>query len=725
MKGKAKKISRRKFVVRSLLGGGGILLGTVILARNPLRRALYGVLENPKNLTYLGDISDPMLWFEIRPELPIILHSPKVEMGQGTFTGMVQLAADELEVRPDQILIKHAESASGNIDGLSTGGSTSIAGFWQPLRELSATLREMLRTEAGKKLGVATADIRLEEGVASAGLKSLPYGQIAQGVTEWEIPETPALKEIKDYKFIGKPVPRVDLEAKVMGEPIFGMDAVLPGMLYGAVVQPDKVGVVFGGAEITQAEKMPGVVKVVVEDDFVGVVANSYTEAEAAKAAIKVDWKREREWTTADIKSAIQIGKGDKMLIQKEGRPGGILEDAKDDSSLITATYSSPLGAHAQLEPNGAVASVEGGKATVILSTQVVKLTRKEVADRLGFKEEDVNIVPTYLGGGFGRRLHTPNAVHAAVLSRAVGKPVKCFLNRKEEFQKDTFRPPTQHQLSAKLSEAGSIEAIEHQFASSDVMFNAALLPGFLSTIVGSDIGTMRGGRIQYSGIPNYRAISWHCELPFATSWWRSLGLLANTFAIESFMDELAVAAGKDPIAFHLDHIADNEEGKRLKNVITAVRDLAAFRDSARDGRAMGFACSTDAGTPVAMVAEVRMEGKEIRVDKAWMAIDPGFAVNPDQVRAQCEGCIIMGISAAMYEEMRVEDSELKPIIYGPYRMAQMKHSPKEIEVEIINGTGKPGAVGEPPLGPVGAAIANAVFRLTGQRLREMPLARG
>ena len=227
---------------------------------------------------------------------------------------------------------------------------------------------------------------------------------------------------------------------------------------------------------------------------------------------------------------------------------------------------------------------------------------------------------------------------------------------------------------------------------------------------------------IQYRAIPNFRAVSWRVQLPFATSWWRSLGLLANTFAIESFIDELAQRAGTDAVQFRLKHLAGDDYGRRLRAVIERAAERAGYRENVQAGRAMGLAASVDVGTPCAHVAEVSMEGAEIRVHKVTCAIDPGLVVNPDQVRAQCEGAIIMGMSAALYERMTVKDNVLLPVIYGPYRMAMMRDVPKEIDIDILQGADQPGGVGEPPLGPIGAAIANAVARLTGKRPRAMPL---
>lgn len=712
-----KKLSRRKFIVRSLLGGAGVLVGTTYLFRNNLRRSLYAMIDAAEQNPYMGDTSDPMIWFEISTENIITLYSPKVEMGQGTFTSLAQITADELDVDISQIRVAHAASASGNLDGFSTGGSTSVSSLWQPLRELAATMREMIKNEAANKMGADIAGLTTKNGLVSGNGKSMTYGEVVTGVEHWEVPDVPPLRDIKDYKYVGKHIPRVDLADKVYGEPIFGMDAQMPDMLYGSIVRTPLIGAAFKGADISKAESMPGVVKVVLEDDFVGVVARSYMEAENAKLAIKANWETEKNWQTSDIEEMIKVGKGEPVVIQTEGD----VDDYLSDEDVITAEYFSPLGAHAQIEPNGAVAHVEKDKATIIMSTQVVKITRSEVAARLGLDDEQVNIIPAFLGGGFGRRLHTPNAVQAAVLSKAVGRPVKCFFNRKEEFQNDTFRPPTHHILKAKLTN-GKITAIEHNLSSGDVMYGTALLPELVQNIIGSDLGAWRGGMIQYGAIPNYKAISWRVKLPFATSWWRSLGLLANTFAIETFIDQLALQAGKNPVDFRIEHIQDDEAGNRLKNVIITAAKKGNYSEEVNNGIAMGFACSTDASTPVAQVAEVSIENKIIKVHKVTCVIDPGFAVNPDQVKAQCEGSIIMGISATMFERMYVEDGALRPTIYGPYQMALMKHAPKEIEVEIIQSSDKPGPVGEPPLGPIGAAIANAVFRLTGQRLNAMPL---
>ena len=677
---------------------------------------MYELADNTV-LDYSGKGTQPDLWFEITAENRIILISPKVEMGQGTFTGMAQLVADELDVSISQIEVRAADTDSGVVDAMSTGGSMSINGLWGPLRELAATMREMIKSAAAEQMGTEAAKLSTKDGVVSAGEKSKSYADVAAEVSEWQIPETPELRKLKDYSVIGKPIPRIDLGPKVFGDPIFGMDAEMPDMLHAAVVRPEHVGAKFKSANTANAEKMPGVVKVVQQEDWVGVIAESYPQALAAKRQINVEWEVPKTWTESEIREILQVCQGDKMETQIQGTALN-----PDSDETVTMEFTSPIGAHAQIEPNGAVASVQDGKATVIISTQVVGITQKQVSEALEIPLENVNIVPTYLGGGFGRRLNTTHAVQAAKLSQAVGKPVKYFFTRKEEFQHDLFRPPTHHMMRGKLDNDGWLDSLEHHYASGDVAINSLLLPGIANSILGTDLGAMRGGNIMYDNVPNHRAVQWHTTLPFATSWWRSLGLLANTFAIESFIDELAIQAGKNPVEMRLKALSQNERSQRIAAVIKKAADAGGYQDQPQDGRAMGFAASIDAGSPCAHVVEVSVDGPQITVHKVTCAFDCGVAVNPDQVKAQCEGCVIMGLSAAMHEKMTLKDGKLYPTIYGPYDMALMKHAPKEIDVHLIQGVDRPMAVGEPPLGPIAAAVGNAVRRLTGKRLTDLPM---
>jgi isoquinoline 1-oxidoreductase beta subunit len=707
------KISRRKFIVRGGLGAIGLMAVGTYVFRNSIRRS---ILEMTETLVppYSGSGMTANLWFEVTKDNTVRLYSPKVEMGQGTFTSLAQMVADEMDLSMDQVEVVSAPTASGVIDTFSTGGSLSVAQLWVPLRELAATMREMLKTEAANKLGTTPDQLTTKLGQVSNGGESLTYAEIAQGVEEWEIPDTPELRSRDTHQFIGKPIKRVDLAPKVFGDPIFGQDAALPGMVHACIIRPEHIGATLASFDASAAESMPGVLQIVDMKDWIGVVAASYPQALAAKAKIKVEWNIPKVWTEADIRDMLKVGNGEKMITQKVGK-----KIAADDTDVFSMEFTSPLGAHAQMEPNGAVAHVDGDRITIIISTQVIGITQKQVAEALEVPVENVNVIPTHLGGGFGGRLNTSHAIQAAQLSRAVGKPVKYFFTRKEEFQNDTFRPPTHHIMRGKLSQ-GKLEALEHHYASGDVAIGSVILPDALHTILGTDVGAMRGGNIQYDLIPNHRAVQWHTTLPFATSWWRSLGLLANTFAIESFVDEMALKAGKDPVEFRLSQISDDGTGKRLKAVIKKAGE--SYNDQVSDGRAMGFAASIDTGTPCAQVVDLSYQDGVLTLHKVICVMDCGLAVNPDQVKAQCEGAINMGISAAMHEQMTIDEGRLFPTIYGAYEMALMKHSPRDIEVILIEGVDQPLPVGEPPLGPIGAAVGNALRRITGERLTDLPM---
>jgi len=566
-------------------------------------------------------------------------------------------------------------------------------------------------------MGVAASSLSLTNGVFASSGRQMTFGEVVQGVEDWIIPDIPPLKDRSSFKYIGKPIARVDLHDKVIGAPIFGIDASFPDMLYASVVRSRLVDASMSNFDTSEAEQMPGVIKIVKEKGFIGVVATTHVEADNARKKIKFDYTTNREWNLEDVYNEVKVGNGKKTIVQKEGKE---VEDIKGDGEIVEMEFRSPIGAHAQLEPNGAVASYEDGKVSIKVSTQAPKLTRDEVAKALGLSNEEVNIIPTFLGGGFGRRLHTPNAIQAAIMSRSVGKPVKSFYDRQQEFQNDTFRPPTHHIMKAKIHE-GKVLGIEHNFASGDTLFNSAMDPG-VAAMVRADIGSIRGGAIIYDLLP-HRSTYYHVSLPFATSFWRSLGLLANAFAIESFMDELAIKTGQNPVQMRLDYIDDtNPYGARAKKVIEACAAKAGYNDDINDGRAMGIALTIDGGSPCAHVVEVSIKADEIKVHKVTVAFDCGIAVNPDQVKAQIEGCICMGISAAMFEKMDLRNNKLYPINYGAYKMALMRNTPKEIEIVLVEGADFPGPVGEPPIGPIGAAIGNAVRRLTGKRLTELPL---
>lgn len=708
--------SRRNFLIKGGIGSIGLLaLGSCVFI-NPIRRSGYKMSESLV-LPYSGKGTKANLWFEFTSENTLIFHSPKVEMGQGVFTGFTQIIADELDVSIDQIIVKAAATKTGILDRFATGGSLSIAQLYLPLREMAACLRQMIINEAAIKMGVAAESLITGEGQILHENRMISYAEALEGITEWKLPKKASLKPFSELKYIGEPVPRTDLQDKVTGAPIFGLDATMAGMLYATIIRPEHIGSAIKSADTSVAEKMPGVEKIIKGDGWIGIVAETFSQALMARRKVNVVWDIPKVWTEEDLRAYLQVGEGKRMVTQKQG---DVIEE--DDKTVLEMEFSSPIGAHAQMEPNGAVAEVKDGKATVILSTQVIDLTQRQVAKALGLKTKNVNIITTYLGGGFGRRLDTSHAVETAIMAKEVGRPVKFIFTRKEEFQNDTFRPPTHHIVKGKMSEAGTIDCLEHHYASGDVAVNSSLLPPIASKALGTDVGAMRGANIMYANIPNKRAIQWHKTLPFATSFWRSLGLLANTFAIESFIDEMALKHGMDPVQLRMQSLGNDTSQLRIKEVIKQAAKLSNYSNMVQGNRAMGFAASIDVGAPCAQVAELSLIDNIIRVEKVTCVFDCGLAVNPDQVKAQCEGSIIMGISASMHEKMGIKDGRLLPINYGAYEIALMRHTPKEINVHLIQGTDKPLPVGEPPLGPIGAAIGNALRRLTGKRFTDLPM---
>jgi isoquinoline 1-oxidoreductase beta subunit len=380
------------------------------------------------------------------------------------------------------------------------------------------------------------------------------------------------------------------------------------------------------------------------------------------------------------------------------------------------------MAAHAHLEPQAALVEVKPERVRVWMSTQAPGSIRKQVAKALGREEESVELLPTHVGGGFGRRLDARAALEAARLSQATGRPVHVGWNRTEELRHGFYRPPTHHRLRASLEESGRVLAFEHQQASGDVIFG--MVPEVVATVMGADFGAWRGGTLQYTAVPHRQVRAQRVRLPVPTGSWRGLGLLANTFALEGFMDELAHAAGEDPLAFRLKHLGEDEQGRRWRRVLEAAATRAGWGTAVPEGRARGLACSVDAKTVVAQVAEVSVEGGRVRVHRITCAVDCGLVVNPDGATAQVEGAVTMALSSTLLEQLTWKDGQVQAENFHDYPLLTMADAP-DIDTVFVGEGETPLGMGEPPLGPVAAAVANAVFALTGQRLRSLPLKLG
>ncbi len=709
------RVSRRGFLVGLGVTGVGLALG-VRLGTPVVRRRIAGYLDGA-TIPVRAD-HPPGAWFEVSEEGRVTLFVPKVEMGQGIHTALAQIAAEELGVPWEDLDVAQASTARGFRSLMGTSGSFSVSTLYTPLREAAATLRETLRLEAARQLGLPADELRAEGGVFrhEATNRSLGYGEVvaATDIATLEVPdELPPLKAASEFTVIGRSLPRVDLLDKLTGRAVYGYDARLPNMAYGAVARPPRLGARPKTVESGAASTLEGVVRVVVEDNFVGVVATSRARAYDALDALDISWEGGLTLDQADIDAMVSVDAGNGVEIQREGDPAEHLQ-----GRTLEATYRTPFAAHAHLEPQAALVAAEPDSVVVFASTQFPDSVRNDVAEVLGRDPDEVEVTATYLGGGFGRKAGSDVSIEAARLSAAAGRPVHVGWNRSEDLRYGYVRPPTQHVLRAALDPSGYLAALEHRQASGDVAF--AFLPGVAALVMGADFGAWRGAMIPYN-VPHKRTIAHRVELPVPTGWWRGLGLLPNTFAQESFIDELAYEAGADPLEFRLHHLPRTELGERFRRVLETAAARAAWSEPPPRGRARGLALCVDAGTVVAEVAEVSVEGENIRVHRVSAAIDPGLVINPDGVEAQTQGAIIMGLSSTLLEALTLKNGMYEAANFDRYPLLTLKDAP-DIEVVVLESGDTPHGVGEPPIGPIAAAVANAVFALTGERLRDLPL---
>lgn len=713
------RMSRRGFLIGAGVVAGGLALGYVY-GVPWTRLQLAGVFEGAEGPP--GSFpEDPSAWFEVLPDSRIRLYLMKVEMGQGVHTALAQIAAEELGIAWADLDVAQASTGRDMGDSLMTSGSSSVSGVFAPLLAAAATFRTMLTDQAAVLLGVSSDQVVVaERGFTIQGdaAQRVDFHTVATSKTTWEAPKDPApVKPWQDFTVIGQSLPRVDIPAKVTGAATYGMDVRLDGMKYGAVVRPPTISATPKSFDVSAAEAMDGVVTVVVDKDFAGVVADSRPAAYAAVAQIRSEWDEGQLWQQAELEAIVTVGEGDGIVIQDVGAAPRLLGEA----TTLVAEYRTPFAIHTPLEAQAALADVQPDRVRVWCSTQGQGFVRSQVASAIGVDEKIVEVIPTYLGGGYGRKAGWEVAIEAARLSKAAGAPVHVGWSRPDEMRHGYFRPLTHHKLSGRVDAEGNLVAIEHRQASGDVAFD--FLPPFMSTVMGADFGAYRGATIRYDA-PNKRTVAYRRDLPLRTGWWRGLGLLPNTFAVESFIDELAHAAGVDPLAFRLRNLRDEGDSGRYKQVLQAAAALGEWGKPAPPGRARGLAGQIDVGTPVAMVAEVSLDAAtgKIRVHKIAAAMDCGLTINPDGAIAQVEGNIMWGVGSALIEEMTVKDGQVVPANFDKYPLLTMKEAP-EVTVTLLEaGDGKPRGVGEPPIGPVAPAIANAFFALTGKRLRQLPM---
>lgn len=687
----------------------------------------------------------PDAWLELTETDDVFFTLARVEMGQGTYTGLTTLIAEELEVAPERITPRFAPVADEYRNPLYklqlTGGSTSMATSWEPLRIAGAQARQMLVMAAARVWKVDAAECSASEGrvVHPNGMDSMAYGKLVKLAAKEVLRGDIALKPRHEWKYIGKNRGKLDARAKSTGTAVYGIDMELPDMVYGVIARPSRHGGRVLGFNGDEVRSMTGVLDVFETDRGVAVVADKYWRARKAQEALTVDWdfSGALSVSTDDVFASYRAAADDNPgeSERSEGSFDGALEGA---DRVLEAEYAQPYLAHATLEPMNATAWYRDDHMEVWAPTQAPDLGRIAVARATDLGPEDVTIHTTFLGGGFGRRLTQDYIEEAAALAYRVRRPVKVIWSREEDTRHDLYRPAMLHRMKASLS-GGELTGWHHQIVGPQILGwfvrNAApaqfpWAPKFMYDTLGK-VGLMAEG---IATPKDMSAIEGAIEYPYQVgsidirhthtdpgvpiTWWRSVGYSHNGFAVETFMDELAHESGEDPYQFRRRLLTSEP---RYLAVLDRAARLADWAEPAPQGRARGIALMRSFGTYVAQVVEAGVENGAIRVYKVACAVDCGQVVNPRIVEDQIEGGILFGLTAALYGEITLTNGQVQQSNFHDYRLMRQYERP-EVVVDIVDSAEAPTGVGEPGVPPVIPALGNALFALTGKRQRRLPL---
>lgn len=698
--------SRRDFLKLTGLAGGGLVLGL----------GLSGC-SKPAALGSAG--GQPVAWLRIDVENAITVLVDRSEMGQGVYTSLTQLLAEELEVPLQAIRVVAAPVGAVYVNALLgaqiTGGSTSVRDAWEKLRKAGAQARTMLVQAAAAYWGVDAAKLRVEGGTVVNGNKRLTYGELAENAAKLPVPAEVTLKPAKDFKLVGKPQKRIDTASKVDGSAIYGIDVKLPGMLHAALAQPPTLGGALDRFDAKAAEAMPGVKKVLATGSGVVVVADHYWQARKALAAVRISWKGgpNAGLSTEGIRSRLRKAAARPGRdVRKEGDVPAALKTA---AKVVQATYELPLLAHATLEPQSCTADVRDDSANIHVNTQTQQVAQGTVAALLGLKPEQVFIHTTLLGGGFGRRLEVDFLTAAVEASKAVGKPVKVIWTREDDTTHDAYRPPAYDQISGALDAQGNLVAWQLHLTGPSI--TARMFPAVVETAL--DPFAVEAAQNYPYDVPNIAITYNREEIGINVGYWRSVSHALNCFVAESFMDELAHAAGKDPYAFRAALLSKQP---RYKRVLDTAAEKAGW-GKAPAGHFHGIALMEGYGTYMAQVAEVSIEGGAVKIHRITCAVDCGSVVNPNIVDQQIHGSILFGLTAALWGEITLAGGQVQQKNFDSYRLLRLPEAPP-IDVHVIDSAEAPGGLGEPGTAVIGPALANAIFAATGKRLRALPISR-
>ncbi|WP_378951207.1 molybdopterin cofactor-binding domain-containing protein [Mesorhizobium sp. ANAO-SY3R2] len=702
-------LSRRNFLVISAAAGGGLMLGLAL----PFGRG---------EAAGSADFA-PNAFIRIGGDGEVVMIMPYVEMGQGTYTAIPMLIAEELEVNLAQVRLEHAPPneklyANPLLGVQATGNSNAIRGAWKGMREAGAVARTMLVAAAAARWGVDPATCRAQDGevIHEQTGRRAKYGELAAEAAKMPVPENVPLKAPRDFKLIGTPVRRLDAPGKVNGTAVYGIDVRPEGVKVATLAQSPAFGGRVKSVDDTAAQAVKGVHQVVRLDDAVAVVADHMGAAKKGLEALKIEWDDgpnaglDTEQVARQLEQAT-LGSG--AVAQNIGDVEKAMASAV---TKVEASYEVPFLAHAALEPMNCTVHFRNDECEIWIGSQAVARVQAMAAEALGLPQDKVIVHNHLIGGGFGRRLEADGAVRAVQIARHVDGPVKVVWTREEDLQHDMYRPYWFDRISAGLDGEGRPVAWSNRFAGSSVIARWAP-PGFKD---GLDPDTTEGAIHLPYDLPNFHLEYVRVEPPgIPTAFWRSVGPSHNVFVTESFIDEMAAAAKQDPVAFRRALLSNSP---RAMAVLDLAAEKAGWGEAMPKGRGRGVALQFVFGSYLAQVAEVEVvKDGSVRVHRVVCAADIGTAVNPDTVQAQIQSGIMFGTTAALYGEITLKNGRVEQANFDTYQMLRINEAPA-IEVHVVQSEEPPGGLGEAGTSLIVPAIANAIFAATGKRLRKMPV---
>ncbi|MFM0495991.1 xanthine dehydrogenase family protein molybdopterin-binding subunit [Paraburkholderia caledonica] len=719
-------VSRRTFLKLSVTvgaaAGGGLLLGFSMPAVSQDQKAGKSVIGGDANEAAQNGVFAPNAFIQIDTAGKVTLVIPKVEMGQGVYTSIPMLIAEELEVPLDTVTLDHAPPdeklfTDPLLGGQLTGGSTSIRYAWEPMRKAGATARMLLIGAAAQQWQVDAASCHAKSGqvIHAASNRSIGYGQLVDAAAKLPVPQNVPLKDPKDFKIIGTAVKRLDSSEKVDGTATFGLDVRLPDMVYAAIANCPVFGGKLASVDDTNAKKIPGVRQVVKIDNAVAVIGDHTWAAKRGLQALDIKWNE-----GADAKLSMkQIVDDLANASQRNGavarKDGDVVHAFSNAKTRVDAVYQQPFLAHATMEPINCTVHVRPDGCEIWLGSQVPTRVRDAAMAVTGLPADKIVVHNHLIGGGFGRRLEFDMVTQAVKIGKQVSTPVKVLWTREEDIQHDMYRPYYYDKISAGLDANGKPLAWQHRIVGSSIMARFAP-PAFKD---GLDPDAVEVASDLPYDLPN-QLVDYVRQEPHAipTAFWRGVGPTRGTFVVESFIDELAAEAKVDPVKYRRDLLGKTP---RALNVLNTATQAANWGSALPKGQGRGVSVMHAFGSYFAIVVDVAVDQGEVAVKRVVCAVDCGMVVNPNTVEAQVQGGIIFGITAALYSEITIKDGRVEQNNFTDYRMLRIDETPP-IDVHIVKSSEAPGGIGEPGTAALAPALTNAIFAATGKRLRQLPV---